>query len=47
VYPDQPLETALRLIQGRPVLPVVHRADPRQIVGVISLNDIVTATQQT
>jgi CIC family chloride channel protein len=47
VYPDQPLETALRLIQGRPVLPVVHRADPRQLVGVISLNDIVTTTQGT
>lgn len=41
VHPDLPLETALRLVYGWTVLPVVHRADFRMLVGVIALDDIL------
>jgi CIC family chloride channel protein len=42
-YPDQSLETALRLLRGRRVVPVVHRADPTRIVGVLALDDVLQA----
>lgn len=41
IHPDQPLEFALRQIGDWPYLPVVHRANPAKLVGVISLADIV------
>jgi CIC family chloride channel protein len=41
IHPDQPLEFALREIGDWPYLPVVHRANPAKLVGVISLADIV------
>ena len=43
VHPDQSLDLALREIGDHPLLPVVHRADLKQLVGVISLADIMTA----
>lgn len=43
VYPDQPLEAALRLVNDWPCLPVVHRADLRLLVGVVSRDDILRA----
>jgi chloride channel protein, CIC family len=43
LYPDQPLDRALRRVQGWPLLPVVHRADLGRLVGVVSLADIVEA----
>jgi len=43
VHRDQPLETALRLLGDRPLLPVVHRADPSRLEGVIGLDDILAA----
>lgn len=43
LHPDQPLDEALRRIQGWPLLPVVHRADLGRLVGVVSLADIVEA----
>lgn len=45
VYPDQPLDTAMRRMaeSGVETLPVVSRANFRQLVGVISLDDVLTA----
>jgi chloride channel protein, CIC family len=41
VHRDQPLDTALRLLRNRPLLPVVHRADRTRIEGVVTLEDIL------
>ncbi|HUK88573.1 MAG TPA: chloride channel protein [Terriglobales bacterium] len=41
VHPDHPLDIALRQIDDYPCLPVVHRANIRQLVGVITLDGIV------
>ncbi|HZT76635.1 MAG TPA: chloride channel protein [Vicinamibacterales bacterium] len=41
LYPDQSIDTALRLLQGRSTAPVVHRADPRRIVGLFVLEDVI------
>ena len=43
LYPDQPLDTALRLMGTRPFLPVVHRADVQQLLGILSLDDVMRA----
>jgi len=41
VYPDQSLETPLRHIGERPFLPVVHRANPARLVGIVSRDDVL------
>jgi chloride channel protein, CIC family len=41
LYPDQPLEEALSVIQIWPVLPVVSRADLGHLEGVINLADVL------
>jgi CIC family chloride channel protein len=43
VHPDEPLEAALAAMQGRPMIPVVHRADPGRLVGVVSTIDVLKA----
>jgi CIC family chloride channel protein len=43
LHPDHPLDTALRLIGEWPLLPVVHRANVQQLLGVVSLNDVMRA----
>ena len=43
VHRDQSLDTALRLLRDRPLLPVVHRADPSRLEGVLALEDILKA----
>jgi chloride channel protein, CIC family len=43
LYPDQSLETALRALKGRPFVPVVHRADPRRLEGILALDDVLRA----
>jgi CIC family chloride channel protein len=43
LHPDQPLDVALRHIGDWPLLPVIHRADHRNLQGVISLSDILAA----
>jgi len=43
VYPDHTLDTPLRKIDGLPFLPVVHRANPARLVGIISREDILQA----
>jgi CIC family chloride channel protein len=41
LYPDFTLESALRRFGSLPLLPVVHRADPRQLLGVVSVELIL------
>ena len=43
VHQDFTLDTALRIIGPWPLLPVVHRANFQQLVGVLSLDDIMRA----
>ncbi|MFZ0704953.1 MAG: chloride channel protein [Candidatus Korobacteraceae bacterium] len=43
VHPDFTLDTALRIIGPWPLVPVVHRANFQQLLGVLSLDDIVRA----
>jgi CBS domain-containing protein len=43
IYPDNRLEVALRHAPHWPFLAVMHRADPRKIVGLISMEDILKA----
>ncbi|MGH9773226.1 MAG: CBS domain-containing protein, partial [Candidatus Acidiferrales bacterium] len=43
LHPDQTLDVALRMIGDRPLLPVVNRADPGKIEGVITLQDILNS----
>ena len=43
LHPDQSLDLALRLMRDAPFLPVVHRADARRLVGLLSLDDILTS----
>ena len=41
LYPDQSMDFALQLLRRHPVVPVVHRADPTRLVGLLSLDDLV------
>jgi CIC family chloride channel protein len=41
VHPDQPLDSALGIAQGRPVVPVVSRVDPGKLEGVLTLDDVL------
>ena len=43
VYPDNTLDTPLRKIDGLPFIPVVHRANPGRLVGIITREDILQA----
>jgi CBS domain-containing protein len=43
LHPDQSLDLALRLIRDTPFLPVVHPADARRLMGLLSLADILAA----
>jgi CIC family chloride channel protein len=46
VYPDHPLDTALRLLGEKPFLPVVHRANLQQLLGVVSLDEVMHAYRE-
>lgn len=43
LYPDQPLDEALRTIGDWPLLPVVNRANLEKLEGLLSLDDILEA----
>jgi CIC family chloride channel protein len=43
LYPDQPLEEALRGLAEWPLLPVVSRVDVSKLVGVVELPDVLKA----
>ncbi|MGB6430482.1 MAG: chloride channel protein [Candidatus Acidiferrales bacterium] len=42
LHPDQPLELALRYLRESDFLPVVHRAEPRTLLGVLSLQSALS-----
>ena len=42
-YPDQPIDTALRVLRGQHLVPVVHRADPQRLMGIVTLDDVLRA----
>jgi len=43
LHPDEPLETALGLIEDRPLLPVVRRTEQSILQGVLGLQEILQA----
>jgi chloride channel protein, CIC family len=43
LHPDQPVDLAMRLMRDWPYLPVVHRADARRLLGVVSLADVLNS----
>lgn len=43
VHPDHPIDLPLRKLGDRPFLPVVHRAHPDRLVGVVSREDVLRA----
>lgn len=43
VHPDEPLDIALRRMGDWPMLPVVSRANFRQLEGVVSIQDVLAA----
>ena len=43
LHPDEPLETALSLLEGRPLLPVVRRTDEGVLQGVVGLQEVLQA----
>jgi hypothetical protein len=42
-YPDQPLHFALSQLYEWPAIPIVHRADPQKLEGVLTLPDALRA----
>ena len=40
LYPDLPVDAALRLLGAHPLLPVVSRANPGTLVGTMSIQDV-------
>jgi chloride channel protein, CIC family len=46
VHPDQPLDMAIGFAQSRPVVPVVNRANPGKLEGVLTLKDVLEAYRQ-
>jgi CIC family chloride channel protein len=47
LFPDTPLEAALRTLRGHEVLPVVNRADQTKIEGLLTLELILRAYRET
>ena len=47
LHPDEPLETALRLLEDRPLLPVVRRSDRDILQGVLGLQEILQAYRRS
>ena len=45
LYPDLPLDAALRFVHGVPLVPVVNRADPRHLEGIISRDTVLSRYQ--
>ncbi len=40
LYPDLPLDSALRFVQTYPIIPVVNRANPQKLEGIISSQSV-------
>jgi hypothetical protein len=45
LYPDLPLDTALRFVNNVPFIPVVNRADSRKLEGLLSSESVFTRYQ--
>ena len=45
LHPDQPLELALRHVYHLPLVPVVHRADFRELLGVVTRDNVLNRYQ--
>ena len=45
LYPDLPLDSALRHVSEAELIPVVNRADLRMLEGVVTRNDVLTRYQ--
>ncbi len=43
LHPDYSLDHALRVMGQRPLVPVVHRANLQQLLGVLTLDDVMKA----
>jgi chloride channel protein, CIC family len=43
VYPDLPLDAALRLFGAHPVLPVVSRRETTRLLGMLTVDDVLRA----
>jgi len=40
LYPDLPLDSALRFVQSCPIVPVVNRANPQKLEGIVSSQSV-------
>jgi chloride channel protein, CIC family len=40
LFPDLPLDAALRFVQTYPMIPVVNRANPQRLEGIISSQSV-------
>jgi CIC family chloride channel protein len=47
VHPDNSIDLPLRKLGDRPFLPVVHRAHPERLVGIVSREDVLRAYAKT
>jgi CIC family chloride channel protein len=47
VHPDNSIDLPLRKLGDRPFLPVVHRAHPERLVGIVSREDVLRAYART
>jgi CIC family chloride channel protein len=45
LYPDLPLDAALRCVNQSDIIPVVNRADPRTLEGVVTRDDVLSRYQ--
>jgi hypothetical protein len=45
LFPDLPLDVALRYINSVPLIPVVNRADQRKLEGIISSEAVLKRYQ--
>jgi hypothetical protein len=43
LFPDEPLDAALRLLAVRPRIQVVSRVRPDEVIGALSLQDVHNA----
>jgi CBS domain-containing protein len=41
------MESALRVLRRHPVVPVVHRANPGRLVGMLTLEDVLQDVLET
>ncbi len=40
LFPDLPLDSALRFVQASPIIPVVNRANPQKLEGIVSSQSV-------